>query len=109
MIKEAELMMRRPGAMLQSEQEPASPPPPGFKKYEKSSMSGGVTTMIQNLIDTAELMIQEAVKEETDSMTAYEEYVAGANIATKECQKAITDRRERVGKLEKFTFEAKEH
>merc|ERR1719316_2397925 len=108
MIKEGEVMERHPSAMLQSDAPAGPPPPSGFKKYAKSSMSGGVTTMIQNLIDDAEAMIKEAVKDETDSMTGYEEYNAGANKATRDREKGLTDRRARVGELEKFTFEAEE-
>jgi hypothetical protein len=101
-IKRAEALTRPEAAMLQ--QEPAgAPPPSGFGKYEKSGSSGGVTVMIQNLIDDADAMVKDAVKDETSEMTSYEEYVAAANEETTQRQKSITDRNARIGELEEFT------
>lgn len=106
-IKKAESLSRPATAMLQ--QEPAGPPPPtGFKSYEKSGSSGGVTVMIQNLIDDADAMVKEAVKDETSAMEAYEGLVADANAATDQRQKEITDRNARIGELEAFTAEEQE-
>jgi hypothetical protein len=106
-IKKAESMSRPEAALLQ--QEPAGPPPPtGFKSYEKSGQSGGVTVMIQNLIDDADAMVKEAVKDETSAMEAYEVLVSDANAATTQRQKEITDRNARIGELEAFTAEEEE-
>merc|ERR1719217_988842 len=103
-IKRAESLTRPSAAMVQ--QEPAGPPPPpGFGSYEKSGSSGGVTVMIQNLIDDADAMVKEAVKDETSAMEAYEVLVADANAATDKRQKEITDRNARIGELEAFTAE----
>merc|ERR1719217_1886259 len=106
-IKRAESLTRPSAAMVQ--QEPAGPPPPpGFGSYEKSGSSGGVTVMIQNLIDDADAMVKEAVKDETSAMEAYEVLVADANAATDKRQKEITDRNARIGELEAFTAEEQE-
>merc|ERR1719355_428323 len=59
--------------------------------------------MIENLIDDADAMVKDAAKDETSGMTAYEEFVAGANAATDQRQKDITDRNARIGELETFT------
>merc|ERR1719324_575952 len=92
--------------MLQ--QEPAGPPPPpGFGSYEKTS-SGGVTVMIQNLIDDSDAMVKGAVKDETSAMEGYEVLVADANAATDQRQKEITDRNARIGELESFKAEEEE-
>jgi len=99
-VKRAESLTRPEAAMLQ---EPAGPPPPPqFKSYEKTS-SGGVTVMIQNLIDDADAMVKEAVKDETGAMEAYETFVADQNAATDQRNKDITDRNARIGELEAFT------
>lgn len=90
-------------------QQPAGPPPPtGFKSYEKSSSSGGVTVMLQNLIDDADAMVKEAVKDETSGMKSYEEFTAEANAATSKRNKDIADRNARIGELEGFNAEEKE-
>jgi len=100
-IKRAEALTRPEAAMLQ--EEPAGPPPPtGFKSYEKSGSSGGVLVMIQNLIDDADAMVKEAVKDETSGMEAYEKYTADANAATDQRNKDITDRAARLGEAEGF-------
>merc|ERR1719498_2051992 len=64
--------------------------------------------MIQNLIDDADAMVKEAVKDETSAMEAYESLVADANSATDQRQKAIADRNARIGELEAFTAEEEE-
>merc|ERR1719217_727411 len=81
------------------------PPPPSFKSYEKSSMSGGLVTMIENLIADADAMIQEAVADEAASLTEYEGYVMQANEETRARNEQITHRRLELGKLEQFKLE----
>jgi hypothetical protein len=105
-IAQAERLAHPADALLQ--QEPAgAPPPTGFKKYEKSS-SGGVTVMLQNLIDDADAMVKEAVKDETEQMKGYEKTSADANAATEQSNKDIADRNARIGELEGFTAEENE-
>ena len=56
---------------IRAKQEPAGPPPPpGFKKYEKSSGSGGVMGMIEQIIADAKTLEAEAIQAETDSQKA---------------------------------------
>merc|ERR1719310_1193342 len=64
--------------------------------------------MIQNLIDDADAMVKEAVKDETEQMTGYEKTVADANAATNQRNKDIADRNARIGELEGFTAEENE-
>merc|ERR1719443_1196829 len=54
-------------AFVQTKQgQPAGPPPPpGFKKYEKSSGSGGVMGMLEQIIAETKTMEADAVKAET--------------------------------------------
>merc|ERR1719443_739579 len=52
-------------AFVQTKQQPAGPPPPpGFKKYEKSSGSGGVMGMLEQIIAETKTMEADAVKAE---------------------------------------------
>merc|ERR1719199_2359898 len=44
------------GAFLQKQEPAGPPPPPGFKEYKKSSASGGVMGMIQQIINDAKSM-----------------------------------------------------
>jgi len=107
----ARAMLRQPHQALmiqQSDGKPAGPPPPaGFKKYEANGASGGVLLMIQNLIDDSEAMVKEATSDEADSLTQYEKFVKETNEVTHERQKAIVNRRARIGKLEGFIEEAR--
>merc|ERR1719161_1016908 len=56
--------------------------------------------MIQGLIEDTEAMVEEAVKDEGDSMQGYEEYVKAANEATRKVQEMVINRRVELGKLE---------
>merc|ERR1719375_1777639 len=64
------------------------PPPPGFKTYAKSSQSGGVMAMIEQIIADAKAMEEEALKSEEEAQIAYETFVTETNAsidaATKE-------------------------
>merc|ERR1719214_280695 len=42
------------------------PPPPGFKKYEKSSGAGGVMGMLEQIVPETKTMEADAIKAETD-------------------------------------------
>lgn len=84
-----------------------APPPPGFKAYKSSAMQGGVTSMINQIVEDTDAMIAEAVEHETHSMEGYESYVADANAQTRERQEQIVNRRMEIGKLEQFNQEAK--
>jgi len=60
--------------------EPAGPPPPeGFRSYKKNAQSGGVLSMIQQIIEDAVAMEKEAIKGEEDSQLAYESMIQESN------------------------------
>merc|ERR1719183_3207616 len=83
-------------AFLQtSQKQPAGPPPPpGFKKYEKSSGSGGVMGMLEQIISETKTMEADAVKAETDAQKAYESFVKDTNAAMEEKTRDITNKSE---------------
>jgi chromosome segregation ATPase len=77
-----------------------APPPPGFKKMEKNSQSGGVMGMIQQIIDDAKAMEADAVKAEEDAQTAYETFVKDSNLSLDTMSKDIVNKTEDKGKAE---------
>jgi len=52
---------------------------PAFKEYKKSESSGGVTGMIQNIINDANALEKEAIRDEDDAQRAYEAFVKETN------------------------------
>merc|ERR1719428_2680346 len=91
---------KEPKAMLQQSQ-PAGPPPPvGFKAKKDSAMSGGVTAMLNNLIDDTDAMIKEAAKDETDALTGYEGFMKESNELLSEMKEHITNLQMKIAKAE---------
>merc|ERR1719299_392349 len=70
------------------------PPPPGFKKYEKSSGAGGVMGMLEQIIGEAKTMEADAIKAETDAQKAYESFVKDTNASMEEKSRDITNKSE---------------
>merc|ERR1719443_2101026 len=70
------------------------PPPPGFKKYEKSSGAGGVMGMLEQIIGEAKTMEADAIKAETDAQKAYESFVKDTNASIEEKTRDITNKSE---------------
>merc|ERR1719197_1571192 len=83
-------------AFVQAKQtQPAGPPPPpGFKKYEKSSGAGGVMGMLEQIIAETKTMEADAVKAETDAQKAYEAFVKDTNASMEEKTRDITNKSE---------------
>merc|ERR1712048_1164884 len=80
-------------AMLQQHQEPAGPPPPaGFEAYKKSAASGGVMSMIEQIISDAKAMEAEAIRSEEDAQKAYEDFVKDTNASIEAKSKDITNK-----------------
>merc|ERR1719333_883898 len=78
------------------------PPPPGFKTYEKSASSGGVMGVMQNIIDEAKGLEEEAVRGEEEAQSSFEQF-------TKDTTQSIADKtRESVNKAEEKSETEKE-
>merc|ERR1719331_2934323 len=77
-----------------------APPPPGFKAYKKNAQSGGVMGMIEQIINDAKAMEDEAVKDELSAQTAYESFVTETNAAIVAAQESITNKSEAKAKAE---------
>merc|ERR1719161_1831246 len=72
--------------------QPAGPPPPSFKKYEKSSGAGGVMGMIEQIIGETKQLEADAIKAETDAQKAYETFVKDTNASIEEKTREITNK-----------------
>jgi len=96
-------------ALLQGAQEPAGPPPPaGFKSYKKNAQSGGVMSMIEQIIKDTQAMEAEAIKAETDSSNAYASFVSETNNSVNEKASDIADKEGTKAKLEDELVETKQ-
>merc|ERR1719420_1209875 len=81
-------------AKAKASQPAGPPPPPSFKKYEKSSGSGGVMGMIEQIIGETKTLEADAIKAETDAQKAYETFVKDTNASIEEKQRSITNKTE---------------
>jgi len=97
------------GAFVQKKQEPAGPPPPaGFEAYKKSGASGGVMSLLQQIISDAKAMEAEAIRSEEDAQKAYEDFVKETNASVEAKSKDIVNKSEEKAKAEGDLVEAKE-
>merc|ERR1719484_469947 len=81
-------------AKANGKQPAGPPPPPGFKEYKKSSGSGGVMGMPEQIIAETKTMEADAVKAETDAQKAYEAFVKDTNASVEDKIRAITNKSE---------------
>merc|ERR1719310_951 len=96
-------------AMLQRRQEPVGPPPPaGFEDYKKSAASGGVMSMLQQILSDAKAMESEIIRSEEDAQKAYEDFVKETNASIEAKSKDIVNKSESKAKAEADLVEAKE-
>merc|ERR1712226_319394 len=96
-------------ASLVQRQEPVGPPPPpGFEAYNKNAASGGVVSMIQQIISDAKAMEAEAIRSEEDAQKAYEDFVKETNNSIEAKSRDIINKSETKAKAETDLVEAKE-
>merc|ERR1719230_2007518 len=95
--------------MLQQRQEPAGPPPPpGFEAYKKNAASGGVMSMIEQIISDAKAMEAEAIRSEEDAQKAYEDFVKETNASIEAKSRDIVEKSEQRARAEEELVETKE-
>merc|ERR1712050_489883 len=98
-----------PAASLVQKQEPVGPPPPaGFEAYKNNAASGGVVSMIQQIISDAKAMEAEAIRSEEDAQKAYEDFVKETNNSIETKSKDIVNKSELKAKTEIDLVDAKE-
>merc|ERR1712232_1159593 len=104
----AEFYGKSAAAMLQR-QEPAGPPPPaGFEAYKKNAASGGVMSMLQQIISDAKAMEAETIRAEEDAQKAYEDFVKETNSSIEAKNKDIVNKSETKAKAEQDLVKNKE-
>lgn len=90
-------------------QEPAGPAPPsGFKEYKKNQASGGVMSMITQIIEDSKAMEAEAIKDETASQKAYEQYSSDTTDAINANRKDVVSKSEERSETEAERIETTE-
>merc|ERR1712238_566252 len=92
-----------------AQQEPVGPPPPpGFEGYKKNAASGGVMSMIEQIINDAKATEAEAIRSEEDAQKAYEDFVKETNASIEAKSKDIVNKSETKAKAESELVETKE-
>merc|ERR1719254_179035 len=96
-------------SLAQEKQEPAGPPPPaGFETYKKSAASGGVLSMLQQIISDAKAMEAETIRSEEDAQKAYEDFVKDTNASIEAKSKDIVNKSETKAQAESDLVATKE-
>jgi len=93
-----------PGSsFLQSKQTPgaaAPPPPAGFEGYSQDAGSGGVLSLIQEIIGEAKTLENEALSAEQDSQKGYEGFVADSSASIGAANRSIASKSDEKAELE---------
>merc|ERR1712217_157149 len=96
-------------AFMQQHKQPAGPPPPpGFEEYKKNAASGGVMSMIEQIISDAKAMEAEAIRSEEDAQKAYEDFVKDTNASIEANSKEIVEKSQMRARAEEELVETKE-
>merc|ERR1712194_743221 len=102
----AEFYGKKAASLLQKQEPVGPPPPPGFEAYKKNAASGGVMSMIQQIITDAKAMEAETIRSEEDSQKAYEDFVKETNASIEAKSKDIVNKSETKAKAETDLVEA---
>jgi len=79
---------------------PKTPMPPGFGEQKKNAMGNPVLKLIEQVIADAKKMMAEAIRDEEDAQTAYEDFVKDSNAEIDAWSKEIIDKTEAKAKAE---------
>jgi hypothetical protein len=79
-------------SLMQRQQPVGPPPPPGFAAYKDNAASGGVMSLIEQIINDAKAMEAEAIRSEEDSQKAYEDFVKETNLSIEAKSKDIINK-----------------
>merc|ERR1712050_261185 len=104
----AEFYGKKEAALVQKQEPVGPPPPPGFEAYKKNAASGGVMSMIQQIISDAKAMEAETIRSEEDAQKAYEDFVKETNASIEAKSKEIVNKSELKAKAETDLVETKE-
>merc|ERR1719203_2009964 len=105
----AEFYGKKDKAGFLQKQEPVGPPPPpGFEAYKNNAASGGVMSLLQEIISDAKAMEAETIRAEEDAQKAYEDFVKETNASIEAKSREIVNKSELKAKAEADLVEAKE-
>jgi len=104
----SEFYGKKAAALLQKQEPVGPPPPPGFEAYKKNAASGGVMSMISQIISDAKAMEAETIRSEEDAQKAYEDFVKETNASIETKSKEIVNKSELKAKAETDLVETKE-
>merc|ERR1711972_266391 len=104
----SEFYGKKTAALLQKQEPVGPPPPPGFEAYKKNAASGGVMSMIQQIISDAKAMEAETIRSEEDAQKAYEDFVKETNASIEAKSKDIVNKSDERAKTEAELVETKE-
>merc|ERR1712190_110999 len=105
----ADFYKKSEAASLVQKQEPVGPPPPaGFDTYKKNAASGGVMSMIEQIISDAKAMEAEAIRSEEDAQKAYEDLVKDTNASIEAKSMDIVEKSQARARAEEELVETKE-
>merc|ERR1719313_2833256 len=79
---------------------PKTPAPPGFGEYKKNALGNPVLDLIEQVIADAKKMMAEAIRDEEDAQTAYEDFVKDSNAEIDAWTKEIIDKTDAKAKAE---------
>merc|ERR1712187_1058526 len=96
----AEFYGKKAAALVQKQEPVGPPPPPGFEAYKKNAASGGVMSMIQQIISDAKAMEAETIRSEEDAQKAYEDFVKETNASIEAKSKEIVNKSDVKAKTE---------
>merc|ERR1719492_752903 len=94
-------------SLVQRQEPVGPPPPPGFEAYKNNAASGGVMSMIQQIISDAKAMEAEAIRSEEDAQKAYEDFVKETNNSIEAKSRDIVNKSEEKAKAETELVETK--
>merc|ERR1712038_857903 len=95
-------------SLVQRQEPVGPPPPPGFEEYKNNAASGGVMSMIQQIITDAKAMEAEAIRSEEDAQKAYEDFVKETSNSIEAKSKDIVNKSADKAKAETDFIDAKE-
>merc|ERR1719277_1099539 len=96
-------------SLVQRQEPVGPPPPPGFEEYKNNAASGGVMSMIQQIIRDAKAMEAEAIRAEEDAQKAYEDFVKETNNSIEMKSRDIVNKSEQKAKAETELVDAKKN
>lgn len=94
--KPAALLAKKAGAAKGEHAAAVSqePPPPGFKEYKKAGGAGGIVGLIEQILQEAKHMEEEAVRDEQAAQDEYASFLSETNNAVEKKRDSIVNKKQ---------------